>query len=484
MDSWLTTDDGPYDSTREHETRLERDTLGELPVPTWALYGIQTERARQNFPISGLRPLPVFVDAMVWIKRSAALTHKETGRLDARRADTIVQAADEVLGGQHRRHFIVDPYQAGAGTSHNMNVNEVLANRGNEILGSPRGTYDPIHPNDHVNMAQSTNDTVPTAIRLGTLSVWPGLESALMGLERELGRRAEAFDHIVKSGRTHLQDATPIRLGQEFQAYANSVKRSRERLTEGADWLRPLGIGGSAVGTGLNVEKRYPALIVAHLRELTGLDVREGDDRVQLMQSMGEFAAFSGLLRAYAVDLAKIANDIRLLASGPRTGLAEITLPAVQPGSSIMPGKVNPVMAEMVGMVCFQVLGNDLTVATASQAGQLELNVMMPVIAHNLLFTMQILTAATRVFAERLVAGVEANEDMAAHWLERSPALVTALAPRIGYEKAAALAKEAVERDVSIRQLVEEKKMLTAEQMAEIFDLRAMTDPGIPGSGQ
>ena len=404
------------------DTRLERDTLGEMPVPAWALYGIQTERARQNFPISGLRPLPVFIDAMVWIKRSAALTHKETGRLDARRAEAIVQAADEVLGGQHRQHFIVDPYQAGAGTSHNMNINEVLANRGNEILGGQRGTYDPIHPNDHVNMAQSTNDTVPTAIRLGALSVWPGLESALMALERELGQRAKAFDHIVKSGRTHLQDATPIRLGQEFQAYANTVSRSRERLMEGTDWLRPLGIGGSAVGTGLNVEKTYPALIVGHLRELTGLDVREGDDRVQLMQSMGDFAAFSGLLRSYAVDLAKIANDIRLLASGPRTGLAEITLPAVQPGSSIMPGKVNPSMAEMVGMVCYQALGNDVTVATASQAGQLELNVMMPVIAHNLLFTMQILTSATRVFAERLVAGVEANEDMAAHWLERSSA--------------------------------------------------------------
>ena len=479
MDTWLTTDDGPEDATHERETRLERDPLGELPVPRWALYGIQTERARQNFPISHLRPLPVFVNAMVWIKRAAALTHAETGRLEQRLASAIVEASDEVLSGMHSRHFVVDPYQAGAGTSHNMNVNEVLANRANEILGAERGAYAPVHPNDHVNMAQSTNDTIPTAIRLGALAKLPELESAMSALARAFDDRAHAFDPIVKSGRTHLQDATPIRLGQEFRAYSHTIVRNRDRLADGADWLRVLNIGGSAVGTGLNVEPQYPAIMIRQLREQTGLDVREGEDRIQLMQSMGDFAAFSGLLRTYAVDLGKIANDLRLMASGPRTGLAEITLPAVQPGSSIMPGKVNPVVAEMVNMVCYQAIGNDVTIAAASEAGQLELNVMMPIIAHNLLFTMMILASATRVFADRCVVGIEADPKMAAYWLERSPAIVTVLAPRIGYAAAAALAKEAVERDVTVRALVREKGLLDDEEIDRILDLQAMTELGV-----
>ncbi len=480
MDSWLATD-AARNGPPVNETRIEQDPLGALPIPAWALYGIQTERARQNFPISGLRPLPSFVDAMIWIKRAAAVTHRETGRLESRLADAIVKAADEILAGQHREHFVVDPYQAGAGTSHNMNVNEVLANRANELLGGRRGAYDPVHPNDHVNMAQSTNDTIPTAIRLAVLSELPALRDALDRLSQAFADRATRFDDIVKSGRTHLQDATPIRLGQEFAAYAGTIRRNRARLDESAAWLEELNIGGSAVGTGLNVEPTYPALMVRHLAERTGLDLREGSDRVQLMQSMGDVAAFSGALRTLAVDLSKIADDIRLLASGPRTGLAEITVPAVQPGSSIMPGKVNPVMAEMVNMVCHQAIGNDLTVAHAAAAGQLELNVMMPVIAHNVLFTMQIMTSAVRAFAERCVEGIEADRAMAAHWLERSPAIVTALAPRIGYHEAAKLAKEAVERDLTVRELVVEKGLLSAAEVEEILDLRAMTEIGVPG---
>ncbi len=463
------------------DTRLERDPLGELPVPASALWGIQTERARHNFPISGLRPLPVFVDAMVWIKRSAALTHKQTGRLDAERADAIVEAADEVLAGQHREHFVVDPYQAGAGTSHNMNVNEVLANRANEILGAERGTYAPVHPNDHVNMAQSTNDTIPTAIRLGALALLPRLLEAMHQLAEALLERGREFDAIVKPGRTHLQDATPIRLGQEFAAFGRTVARNAARLEAAAELLRELGIGGSAVGTGLNVEPEYPALMVRHLAELTGLELREGSDRIQLMQSMGDQAAFSAMLRTYAVDLAKIASDVRLLASGPRTGLAEITLPAVQPGSSIMPGKVNPVIAEMVNMVCYQVMGNDATIAAAAEAGQLELNVMMPVIAHNLFFAMGILDSASRVFAERCVRGIAADEDQAAYWLERSPAIVTALAPRIGYSEAAKLAKQAMERNLTVRELVVEQGIMPVAELDAILDLRAMTEPGVPG---
>jgi fumarate hydratase, class II len=462
---------------------MEHDPLGELPVPADALYGVQTERARLNFPISGLRPRPVFVDAVVWIKKAAALTHRETGRLDPKLADAIVRAADEVLAGRHRDQFVVDPYQAGAGTSHHMNVNEVLANRANELLGARRGEYQPVHPNDHVNMAQSTNDVIPTAIRLGALHLLTPLLETLDRLATAFLAKGQALDAVLKSGRTHLQDATPIRLGQEFQAYGHTVQRNRERLARAADDLRDLGIGGTAVGTGLNAEPTYPALMVKHLCGLTHLDVREGADRVQLMQSMGDAAALSGLLRVYAVDLGKIANDVRLLASGPRTGLAEVRLPAVQPGSSIMPGKVNPSIAEMVNMVCFQAIGNDVAVTMAAEAGQLELNVMMPLIAHNLLFTLEILTSATRVFAERCVVGIEADTAMCAYWLDRSPALVTALAPRIGYAAAAKLAKEAVERDLSVRDLLLEKGILKGRELEEVLDLRAMTELGVRGVG-
>jgi aspartate ammonia-lyase len=462
-------------------TRVERDPLGELPVPAAALWGIQTERARLNFPISNLRPLAPFVDAVVRIKKAAALTHKETRRLDAKLADAIVRAADEILGGEHRDQFVVDPYQAGAGTSHNMNANEVLANRANELLGGKRGEYKPVHPNDHVNMAQSTNDVIPTAIRLAGLAELPGLLEALDRLARAFLAKGKAFDAIVKSGRTHLQDATPIRLGQEFTAYGHTVERNRERIVRAADDLRDLGIGGTAVGTGLNAEPRYPALMVKHLKAITGVELREGKDRVQLMQSMGDPAAFSGALRTYAADLGKIANDLRLLASGPRTGLAEIVLPAVQPGSSIMPGKVNPSIPEMVNMVCFQAIGNDVTVAAAAEAGQLELNVMMPVIAHNVLVSMLILGNATRVLAERCVEGIEADAARCAQWLERSPALVTALAPRIGYAEAAKLAKEAVAKNVTVRQLVIDKGLLKGKELDEVLDLRAMTELGVPG---
>ncbi len=462
-------------------TRTERDSLGELEVPAEALYGVQTERARRNFPVSHLAPLAPFVDAVIWIKKAAALTHKQTKRLDPRLADAIVRAADEVLAGAHREHFVVDPYQAGAGTSHHMNCNEVLANRANELLGARRGEYKPVHPNDHVNMAQSTNDVIPTAIRLAALAQLPALLKAVARLARAFIAKGVEFDAIVKSGRTHLQDATPIRLGQEFAAYGHALERGSNRIAQAGAALREVGIGGSAVGTGLNVEPQYPGLMVKHLRAITGLELEEGKDRVQLMQSLGDAVALSGALRTYAVDLGRIASDIRLLASGPRTGLAEITLPPVQPGSSIMPGKVNPSMAEMVNMVCYQAIGNDVTVATAGEAGQLELNVMMPVIAHNLLFTLEILTNASRLFAERCVEGIGADAAQCAYWLERSPALVTALAPRLGYARAAELAKEALARNLSVRQLVREKGLLTDKELEDVLDLRAMTELGVPG---
>lgn len=463
-------------------SRTERDPLGEVVVPASALFGAQTQRAVQNFSISGLGPLPAFVRAIVRIKRAAAVTHKGTKRLDGERADAVIAAADEILAGAHAGQFVVDVYQAGAGTSLNMNANEVIANRANEMLGAPRGSYAPVHPNDHVNMAQSTNDVIPTAIRLAILDQLGALTTALVGLQRSLSGKAGEFDDIVKAGRTHLQDAMPIRLGQEFGAWAGSVERSARRIAEAADYLRDLGIGGTAVGTGVNAEPEYPSRIVAELRRLTSQQLRVGGNRIQLMQSMGDVVAFSGALRGAAVEISKICSDLRLLASGPRTGLDEIVLPPVQPGSSIMPGKVNPSIAEMVNQVCFQVIGNDTTVTMAGEHGQLELNVMMPVIAHNVLFSMQILTNAVIALDERCVSGITAVEAQAAYWVERSAALSTALAPRIGYAKAAELAKESVKTGESIRELATRKKVLPPAELDAVLDLRRMTEIGVPGT--
>ena len=462
-------------------TRIEKDPLGELAVPADAMYGVQTLRALQNFPISGLRPLEPFVIAQVWIKKAAALTHRETGRLDARRADAIVAAADEVLNGQFRDMFVVDPYQAGAGTSHNMNVNEVLANRANEILGGARGTYTPVHPNDHVNMAQSTNDTIPTNIRLAVLRQLPALLAEIDALSGALVDKGREFDHIIKAGRTHLQDAMPIRLGQEFTAYAGTLQRCRKRIAESADYLNDLGIGGSAVGTGVTVEPQYPALMNTHLKSISGIDtLRIGADRIQLMQSMGDAAAFSASLRGLALDLSKICSDLRLMVSGPRTGLDEIALPAVQPGSSIMPGKINPSIPEMVNQVCFQVIGCDTTVAIATEHGQLELNVMMPVIAHNLLLSMMILTNAIRTLSEKCVRGITAHAEMCEYWVERSAALATALMPQIGYAKAAEISKRSVKEGILIRDLVLRDNVIPADEIAGVLDLRRMTEIGVP----
>jgi aspartate ammonia-lyase len=462
-------------------TRTEKDPLGELLVPAEALYGVQTLRAAQNFPISGLRPLEPFVIAQVWIKKAAAMTHRETGRLDAGRADAIIRAADEILAGQHREHFIVDPYQAGAGTSHNMNVNEVLANRANELLGSSRGSYAPVHPNDHVNMAQSTNDTIPTNIRLAALRQLPALLGAVEALRDALAEKGHEFDDIVKAGRTHLQDAMPIRLGQEFLAYSRTLDRCRRRIVEAADYLNDLGIGGSAVGTGVTVEPEYPALMNRNLRDISGIDtLRVGEDRIQLMQSMGDAAAFSASLRGLAIDLSKIVSDLRLMVSGPRTGLDEIVLPAVQPGSSIMPGKINPSIPEMVNQVCFQVIGCDTTVAISAEHGQLELNVMMPVIAHNVLLSMQILTNAMGTLTERCVRGITANRDMCEYWVERSAALATALMPQIGYAAAAEISKRSVKEGVLIRELVRQEGVVPADEVDTVLDLRKMTEIGVP----
>jgi fumarate hydratase class II len=463
--------------------RIERDSLGEVRVPADALYGAQTQRAVENFPISGLRPYRAFIWSMGVIKRAAAEVNMGLGLLDERRGRAIVQAAQEVIEGRWDAHFVVDPFQAGAGTSHNMNTNEVIANRAIELLGGQRGDYKLVSPNDHVNMAQSTNDTIPTAIRLGCLWRLPALLDTVDALADALDVKAREFDDIVKSGRTHLQDAVPVRLGQEFGAYAQAVRHDRERIATAGDRLRRLGIGGTATGTGLNAHPDYHPRMVRRLSELLGQPLRSSGNLFESMQSLADPADFSAALRTLAITLDRIANDFRLLSSGPATGLDEIRLPAVQPGSSIMPGKVNPVMAEMLNMVTFQVMGNDLTVMMAAQAGQLELNVMMPIIAHNLFQSMDILIGGIRAFTDRCVRGLKANREKAEGWLAKNAILVTALNPVIGYMKGAEVAKEAMASNRTIREVVIEKGYLTPEEADRLLDARKMTEGGIQGGG-
>jgi fumarate hydratase class II len=472
-------------------TRIEKDSLGDVHVPAEALYGAQTQRALQNFQISGLKPRQAFIWSMATIKRAAAEVNRDLGLLDKERAGAIVQAAQEVIDGKWNDQFVVDPIQAGAGTSHNMNTNEVIANRATQILGGTLGEYR-VHPNDHVNMAQSTNDTIPTAIRLGALWRLDELLDTLNGLIEALNAKAVEFDEIVKSGRTHLQDAVPVRLGQEFGAYARAVARDAVRIRQAAEGLRRLGIGGTAVGSGLNAHPEYHARMVKKLSELTGLTLYESDNLFESMQSMADAAHFSASLRTLALTLIRIANDFRLLASGPSTGLDEIRLPAVQPGSSIMPGKVNPVLAEMLDMAMFYVVGLDTTVAMAAQAGQLELNVMMPIIAHSLFEAMQVVIGSVRSFTEFAVQGLTANREKAEGWLARNAIVVTALNPVIGYSQGAALVKEALKKDMSIRDLAVERARagllkhrdndnpVSAEEIEHALnDMRRLTESGI-----
>jgi fumarate hydratase class II len=476
-------------------TRIERDSLGELQVPAEALYGVQTQRAVENFPISGLKPWRAFIWSMAMIKRAAAEVNQDLGLLDAERSGAIQNAAQEVIDGQWDSQFVVDPFQAGAGTSHNMNVNEVIANRATQILGGKLGEYR-VHPNDHVNMAQSTNDVIPTALRLGCLWRLDELLQVLKDLSTALQAKAVEFDDVVKSGRTHLQDAVPVRLGQEFGAYARAVERDAGRIHGAAEGLRRLGIGGTAVGSGLNAHPEYHSRMVKKLTALTGLQMVESDNLFESMQSMADAVDFSASLRTLAYTLIRIANDFRLLASGPSTGLDEIHLPAVQPGSSIMPGKVNPVMAEMLDMSMFHVVGCDTTVGLAAQAGQLELNVMMPIIAHNLFEAMQVTIGAVRAFTFRCVKGLTANREKATGWLAKNAIVVTALNPLIGYSQGAALVKEALKRDLAIREVAVEKarsgelkhrdqdRLVTVEEIeAALNNLRKLTEGGIAGGG-
>ena len=467
-------------ATASTGTRREKDTLGEVEVPAGALWGAQTQRAIQNYPISGYHAFPAFVRAFVRVKKAEAIANAEVGRLDAKRRDAIVAAADEVLAGQHADQFPLDVFHSGAGVSFHMNVNEVLANRANQLLGGGLGTYEHVNPNDHVNMGQSTNDTTPTAMRLAHLELTAAVCDELDALATSLEARATQYASVVKPGRTHLQDAVPITFGQEFGGWASRVRGASARLRTGRAELRELGIGGTAAGTGLNATLEVPARVCALLSEWYGEEIVVAKDLFAAMQSMAPFVRISSGMRTAAIELSSIGNDIRLLVSGPRTGFGELVIPAVQPGSSIMPGKVNPAIVEAVNMVCFQVVGNDTAVAWGAQAGQLELNVMMPGINYAVCFSATILANAVRQLRTRVIDGMRVDEARVAELMDLSPSLiVTALSPHIGYAKSAALVKRALAEKRSLIDVAREENVMDEAKLRSVLDPLPMTRGGV-----
>jgi aspartate ammonia-lyase len=460
--------------------RIEKDSLGQHEVPFHAYYGIQTQRAVENYPISGYRAHPQLIRAMGMIKKAAATANLELKLISEKRAKAIQRAAEEVIGGKWDAEFVVDVYQAGAGVSFHMNVNEVIANRAIEFLGGKRGDYELCHPNDHVNCSQSTNDVFPTAMRLASAFLIEDVLRTTADLAKSFSRKAGAFDRILKSGRTHLMDAVPIRLGQEFAAYAAAMRRCEGVLEYALGLLREVGLGGSAVGTGVNTHPKYQKLVVRHLRRISGQALRATDDLRYAMQSNLAMSVASSALRNLALELIRISNDLRLLSSGPNTGLAEIELPALQPGSSIMPGKVNPVMAELTAIVGFQAVGTDLVTALAVQAGQLELNVMMPAMAWNVLHSAEILKNTIHVFATKCVDGISANEARCLYYANATISIAAALNPYIGYAAAAEIAKESVKSGRPVAEIALERNLLDAVTLHEILDPMRMTTPMAP----
>ncbi len=465
-------------------TRIEKDSMGEMRVPEDALWGAQTQRAVENFPISGYRFGRRFVRAMGLVKQAAAKVNQALGKLDEKRASLIVKAAQDVVDGKLDDHFVLDIFQTGSGTSTNMNANEVISNRAIQLAGGKIGSRDPVHPNDHVNMGQSSNDVIPTAIHLAVAEALKiDLAPALQHLQQALAAKAKAFDDIVKIGRTHLMDATPVRLGQEFAGFARQAELSVMRVHKAINALRELPIGGTAVGTGINTHAEFGRRMSAALAEVTGIEFVEAADHFEAQASKDAVCEASGQLKTVAVALTKIASDIRLLGSGPRCGIGEILLPATQPGSSIMPGKVNPVMSEMLVQVCAQVIGNDAAVTIGCRDGHFELNVMMPMMTHNVLESIRLLAAGARVFADRCVAGIEANKARCEELIEGSLAMCTSLAPIIGYDSAAAVAKEAYAKGRTVREIALAQKLLSAEELARVLDARAMTIAGASDGG-
>lgn len=461
------------------DVRIENDSLGEVRVPADALYGAQTQRAVENFPISGQRVGRGFIQALGLLKKAAALTNEELGNLDGKIAEAIATAAGEVAVGEWDGEFVVDVYQTGSGTSTNMNANEVMARRANQILGHDGS----VHPNDHVNFGQSSNDVIPSAIHIAArLAMERELIPSLTHLRDALSEKAGAFDHIVKSGRTHLMDATPVRLGQQFGGYAHQLTKGIERVRRASEELAELALGGTAVGTGINTHPEFASRVIALVSAELDLDFIEAENHFEAQAAKDAAVNAAGALNTIATSFFKIADDVRWLASGPTSGISEILIPAVQPGSSIMPGKVNPVMCEAMMMVAARVMGNHTTVTIAGQRGNFELNVMMPVLAQALLESIALLSNVARTFADRCVKGIEANEPRAKELLEKNPSIATALNPYVGYDKATEVAKEAARKGLSVRDVVEEKGLLKPEEINEALDVRAMTEPGLPGS--
>ena len=474
--------EGMKDMTeQEMEFRVEKDSIGTKDVPENVYYGVQSLRAAENFHITGLNMHPEIINCLAYIKKAAAITNCEAGLLDKKRTQAIVQACDEILEGKFREDFIVDPIQGGAGTSLNMNANEVIANRAIEILGGKKGDYSVVNPNDHVNCGQSTNDVIPTAGKMTSLRLLKKLKKQLLRLHSALEQKADEFDGVIKMGRTQLQDAVPIRLGQEFKAYSVAILRDLNRMDKAMDEMRTLNMGGTAVGTGLNADESYLRRIVPNLSEISGMDLVQAYDLIDATQNLDSFVAVSGAVKACAVTLSKIANDLRLMSSGPRAGFGEINLPAKQNGSSIMPGKVNPVIPEVVNQVAFNAIGNDMTITMAAEAGQLELNAFEPIIFYCLFQSIDTIAYAVNTFVDNCVIGITANETRCRYFVENSVGIITAICPYVGYQKAAEIAKEAIKTGESVRKLIIEKGLLTKEQMDEIMDPVQMTEPGISG---
>ena len=474
--------EGRKDMTeKEMEFRVEKDSIGTKDVPENVYYGVQSLRAAENFHITGLNMHPEIINSLAYIKKAAAITNCEAGLLDKRRTQAIVQACDEILEGKFREDFIVDPIQGGAGTSLNMNANEVIANRAIEILGGKKGDYSVVNPNDHVNCGQSTNDVIPTAGKMTSLRLLKKLKKQLLRLHSALEQKADEFDSVIKMGRTQLQDAVPIRLGQEFKAYSVAILRDLNRMDKAMDEMRTLNMGGTAVGTGLNADESYLRRIVPNLSEISGMDLVQAYDLIDATQNLDSFVAVSGAVKACAVTLSKIANDLRLMSSGPRAGFGEINLPAKQNGSSIMPGKINPVIPEVVNQVAFNAIGNDMTITMAAEAGQLELNAFEPIIFYCLFQSIDTIAYAVNTFVDNCVIGITANETRCRYFVENSVGIITAICPYVGYQKAAEIAKEAIKTGESVRKLIIEKGLLTKEQMDEIMDPVQMTEPGISG---
>ncbi|WP_088044532.1 aspartate ammonia-lyase [Bacillus sp. EAC] len=462
--------------------RIEKDFLGEKELPVDAYYGIQTLRAVENFPITGYKIHEELIKSLAIVKKAAALANMETKRLYEGNAMAIARAAQEIIDGKWHDQFIVDPIQGGAGTSMNMNANEVIANRALELIGKERGDYFCISPNSHVNMSQSTNDAFPTAIHIATLNMLEKLLNTMENMYGVFETKAKEFDHVIKMGRTHLQDAVPIRLGQEFKAYSRVLSRDIKRIKQSRQHLYEVNMGATAVGTGLNADPRYIELVVKHLADISGLSLVGAEDLIDATQNTDAYTEVSASLKVCMMNMSKIANDLRLMASGPRAGLGEITLPARQPGSSIMPGKVNPVMAEVINQVAFQVIGNDHTICLASEAGQLELNVMEPVLVFNLLQSINIMNNAFRAFTDYCLKGIEANEERMKEYVEKSAGIITAVNPHIGYEVAARIAREAILTGQPIRELCLKYDVLSEEELDLILDPYEMTHPGIAGA--